>query len=82
MVIKMGKAGLNGSNDESDIKSCLAANAESCTFSSHSRYSQGKTLRSAHPLIPTHAIATPVQGNNSWSVNQQLDPILLNGNLR
>ncbi|MFZ1027467.1 MAG: hypothetical protein WAN66_14755 [Limnoraphis robusta] len=26
MVIKVGKAGLNGSNDESDIKSCLAPN--------------------------------------------------------
>jgi hypothetical protein len=26
MVIKMGKAGLNGSNGESDIKSCLASN--------------------------------------------------------
>jgi len=26
MVIKVGKAGLNGSNDESDIKSCLTPN--------------------------------------------------------
>jgi hypothetical protein len=55
MIIKAGKAGLIGSNDESDIKSCLASNY---VYEQNFRlkYRHGKT--SLHRLLAGNKMLT------------------------